>query len=740
MTYKIGFDIGSTTIKAVVLDENQQICYKSYERHKAQVRQKALEKIKELERYTKEPFQFAISGSGALGLCDDGKLPFVQEVFASATAIRKYYPDTDCAIELGGEDAKILFFKGSIEQRMNSTCAGGTGAFIDQMASLLDVDLETMNEVSLKHDKIYPIASRCGVFAKTDVQPLINQGVSKSNLSASIFQAVVDQTITSLAQGRNIEGNVLFLGGPLYFLSGLRDRFQETLKLADDQITCPDTAINFVALGAALCADKMFTRDELVSILEDLLNAPSSTESTRPLFEDKADYETFKARHHQSDAKYADLSLYTGKAYLGVDSGSTTTKLVLLNEDHEILYESYTSNKGDPLAVVRADLMKIYETNPNIRIYGSYATGYGEELMRHAFHLDGGIVETIAHYTAACLFNPEVDYILDIGGQDIKCFKIRDGRIDDIVLNEAENIVLSPRMFPEMEQYIGQDLIVTDGTTLLGADDKAGVAAIISAVAYLKEHPEIKHGKIRIGFTPDEEIGAGADHFDVEKFGCEFAYTVDGGEIGELEYENFNAAAAKVVFSGRNVHPGTAKDKMVNASLLAVEFASMLPADQRPETTEGYEGFFHLTTMVGSVEQAVLQYIVRDHSRELFELRRSLGIEFDIFLFPNNKDDGDFELLLENIARQDIHGERFFRCFSNYEECLSSHIGMDGQPMYLCPNRKAKVYSYITSMKLSNAERKMIGKGYWLFDNEAYWNLDSEYIVPLKEFLLKHKD
>lgn len=194
----------------------------------------------------------------------------------------------------------------------------------------------------------------------------------------------------------------------------------------------------------------------------------------------------------------------------------------------------------------------------------------------------------------------------------------------DIVLNEAENIVLSPRMFPEMEQYIGQDLIVTDGTTLLGADDKAGVAAIISAVAYLKEHPEIKHGKIRIGFTPDEEIGAGADHFDVEKFGCEFAYTVDGGEIGELEYENFNAAAAKVVFSGRNVHPGTAKDKMVNASLLAVEFASMLPADQRPETTEGYEGFFHLTTMVGSVEQAVLQYIVRDHSRELFEQKKHL--------------------------------------------------------------------------------------------------------------------
>ncbi len=220
-------------------------------------------------------------------------------------------------------------------------------------------------------------------------------------------------------------------------------------------------------------------------------------------------------------------------------------------------------------------------------------------------------------------FISHLDTSPDMSGEGVKP-RIVSYTGGDIVLNETENIVLSPRMFPEMEQYIGQDLIVTDGTTLLGADDKAGVAAIISAVAYLKEHPEIKHGKIRIGFTPDEEIGAGADHFDVEKFGCEFAYTVDGGEIGELEYENFNAAAAKVVFSGRNVHPGTAKDKMVNASLLAVEFASMLPADQRPETTEGYEGFFHLTTMIGSVEQAVLQYIVRDHSRELFEQKKQL--------------------------------------------------------------------------------------------------------------------
>lgn len=437
MTYKIGFDIGSTTIKAVVLDEDNRICYKSYERHKAQVRQKALDKLIELEKYTKEPFQFAISGSSALGLCEDSELPFVQEVFASAAAIKKYYPETDCAIELGGEDAKILFFKGSIEQRMNSTCAGGTGAFIDQMASLLDVDLEQMNRVSLEYDKLYPIASRCGVFAKTDVQPLINQGVSKQNLSASIFQAVVDQTITSLAQGRIIDGNVLFLGGPLYFLTGLRNRFKETLKLTDEQITCPDTAIHFVALGTALCAEKTFDRNELIDILEKLVKAPIKTENSKPLFETEEDYQAFLERHHQSDAKYADLSQYKGKAYLGIDSGSTTTKLVLLNENHEILYESYTSNKGNPLEVVKKDLIKIYEINPDVSIYGAYATGYGEELMRHAFHLDGGIVETIAHYTAACLFNPNVDYILDIGGQDIKCFKISDGRIDDIVLNEA---------------------------------------------------------------------------------------------------------------------------------------------------------------------------------------------------------------------------------------------------------------------------------------------------------------
>ena len=435
--YRIGFDIGSTTIKAVVLDENNKICYRSYERHKAQVRQKALDKIIELRKYTKEPFTFALSGSGALGLCEQADLPFVQEVFASAMATKKLYLQTDVAIELGGEDAKILFFKGSVEQRMNSQCAGGTGAFIDQMAQLLDMSLEEMNEASHKFHRIYPIASRCGVFAKSDIQPLINQGVDKADLCASIFQAVVGQTITSLAQGYKIEGNLLFLGGPLYFMSGLRQRFKETLELRDDQIQCPETAIHYVALGTAMCAEKEYTADQLEKILDDLVHTPMHLTESEPLFEDEKAYQEFQERHHSHDAKYLDLASYTGKAYLGIDSGSTTTKLALIAEDGQILYESYNNNKGNPLDVVLEDLKKIYETNPSIQVYGAYSTGYGEELMRHAFHLDGGVVETLAHYTAAKRFNPDVDYILDIGGQDIKCFKIRDGHIDDIVLNEA---------------------------------------------------------------------------------------------------------------------------------------------------------------------------------------------------------------------------------------------------------------------------------------------------------------
>ena len=335
MSYRIGFDIGSTTIKAVVLNENGEILYKSYERHKAQIREKALAKIEELkELINNEPFYFALSGSAALGMSQEGDLPFVQEVFASAQAVRKYYPNVDAAIELGGEDAKILFFQGAIEQRMNSTCAGGTGAFIDQMASLLNVDLGEMDRLSLQYQRLYPIASRCGVFAKSDIQPLINQGVDKADLCASIFQAVVDQTITSLAQGRKIEGNVLFLGGPLFFLKGLRQRFKETLHLDDDHAQCPEIAIHFVAFGSALCASERYTYDELHKKLEALKNMPIKEEESEPLFETKEDYEAFVNRHKLSEVTYGDLATYSGKVYLGVDSGSTTTKLVLIGEDY----------------------------------------------------------------------------------------------------------------------------------------------------------------------------------------------------------------------------------------------------------------------------------------------------------------------------------------------------------------------------------------------------------------------
>ena len=439
MSYRIGFDIGSTTIKAVVMNENGEILYKSYERHKAQIREMALAKIEELKDLLgDEPFYFALSGSAALGMSQEGDLPFVQEVFASAQAVRKHYPHVDAAIELGGEDAKILFFQGAIEQRMNSTCAGGTGAFIDQMASLLNLDLAQMDELSLQYQRLYPIASRCGVFAKSDVQPLINQGVDKADLCASIFQAVVDQTITSLAQGRKIEGNVLFLGGPLFFLKGLRQRFMETLKLDDAHAQCPEIAIHFVAFGSALCASERFTYEELHRKLEALKNMPVKEEESEPLFVSEEEYEAFVERHKRSDVRYGDLSAYQGKVYLGVDSGSTTTKLVLIGEDQQLLYEAYTSNQGSPLDVVLEHLKKIYEQGGDrIEMAGSCATGYGEELMRHAFHLDEGSVETMAHYEAAKYFNPDVDYILDIGGQDIKCFQIRDGRIDDIVLNEA---------------------------------------------------------------------------------------------------------------------------------------------------------------------------------------------------------------------------------------------------------------------------------------------------------------
>lgn len=442
MTYKLGIDVGSTTIKAVVLNEHDDIVYKSYERHKSKVREMSVTKIQELETLLKgHSISLAITGSAGLGIASDAAFPFVQEVFASAQGVKKYYPKSDVVIELGGEDAKIIFLKGALEERMNSTCAGGTGAFIDQMASLLNVDLATMDALSLQHTTLYPIASRCGVFAKSDVQPLINQGCEKSNLAASIFQAVVDQCITGLAQGRNIEGNVLFLGGPLHFLKGLQERFKQTLHLSDEEANFPPLSPYFVALGSAVYAsgEKVsYTYDEILTKMQLMAQKKVTNLGLPPLFANDSEYLAFKNRHHHAKVKKTNINEYQGNAYLGIDAGSTTTKLVLIDENSNILYESYTNNKGNPVDVIQKELLNILTLcEDHIHICNSAVTGYGEELMKHAFHIDMGIVETIAHYSAAKHFNPNVDFIIDIGGQDMKCFRIKDHSIDDILLNEA---------------------------------------------------------------------------------------------------------------------------------------------------------------------------------------------------------------------------------------------------------------------------------------------------------------
>lgn len=442
MAYKIGLDIGSTTLKAIVLDDHDQIVYKSYERHKSKVRSMTLDKFIELHAIVKDhKIQLSITGSAGLGIANEAGLTFVQEVFACTYAVKKYYPKSECVIELGGEDAKIIFLKGALEERMNSTCAGGTGAFIDQMASLLNISLAKMDEAALSYDTLYPIASRCGVFAKSDVQPLINQGCAKSNLAASIFQAVVDQCITGLAQGRAIKGNVLFLGGPLFFMKGLQLRFKETLKLTDEQAIFPELSPYFVALGSALYAlqeSTVMTYEEILKKLQLMATKPIENKGLPPLFANDAQYLSFKDRHYAERVPRRKIATYNGFAYLGIDAGSTTTKLVLINEQDEILYEKYTSNQGNPIDVILKELKHIYALCDNhIQIQHSGVTGYGEELMKHAFHIDIGMVETIAHYTAAHHFNPNVDFIIDIGGQDMKCFRIKDHSIDDILLNEA---------------------------------------------------------------------------------------------------------------------------------------------------------------------------------------------------------------------------------------------------------------------------------------------------------------
>ena len=436
----LGIDIGSTTIKCV-LRRGEEVLFQRYERHYSRAREKTSALIEDIRAIAgEEPLQAAISGSAGLGLAEAARIPFVQEVFATGETVRRFEPDTSCVIELGGEDAKIIFFKGGMDERMNGTCAGGTGAFIDQMASLLNVSIEEMDEMSLRSERLYPIASRCGVFAKSDIQPLINQGARKEDIAASIYQSVVNQTISGLAQGRRIEGKVLFLGGPLYFCKGLRKRFVETLRLSPEDALFPEYGRFAVAMGASMYAEKAGERMTCRDLTRRLSEVVSLQHKGRlaPLFASDSEYEEFAARHRKAIVPRAEIASYSGKAYLGIDCGSTTMKLTLISEQEDILYSYYAPNKGDPVGVLLSQLLRLYELcGERISIVSSAVTGYGEELIRSAFGVGLGLVETVAHFTAAKHFCPEVDFILDIGGQDMKCFSIRAGAIDSILLNEA---------------------------------------------------------------------------------------------------------------------------------------------------------------------------------------------------------------------------------------------------------------------------------------------------------------
>ena len=437
----VGIDIGSTTAKIVAVD-NGTVLFECYERHLSMVRKKALELLEDLEDVVgNRPLRVAVSGSAGLGLANAAGLPFVQEVFATGETVKRLAPDTSAVIELGGEDAKVIFFEGGMDERMNGSCAGGTGAFIDQMASLLNVTANELDELSLASERIYPIASRCGVFAKTDIQPLINQGAAKADIAASIYQAVVNQTIAGLAQGRRIKGKVMFLGGPLSFCMGLRERFIKTLKLSPEEASFPEFGRVSVALGAAIYAttlDVSFTYSDLVSRIRGAETAVSTTTALPPLFSSEDEYDAFLQRHAKAGVPTVDPATYVGNAYLGIDCGSTTTKLVLMTENRELLYTYYDSNRGTPVEIVKRQLEHLYDLcGDRIKIRASAVTGYGEDLIRHAFRVDFGLVETLAHYHAARHFSPDVDFILDIGGQDIKCFKIRNRSIDSIMLNEA---------------------------------------------------------------------------------------------------------------------------------------------------------------------------------------------------------------------------------------------------------------------------------------------------------------
>ena len=446
--FYVGIDVGSTTIKIVCLNEENSIIYSIYQRHLSNVRETAKIMFDSFLKELKEKYgndiqcKVSITGSSGMGIASWIDLDFVQEVIACIKSIETFIPETDVAIELGGEDAKITFLKNDMDQRMNGSCAGGTGAFIDQIASLLNTDASGLNELAKGFDTIYPIAARCGVFAKTDIQPLINEGVKKENIAVSVLQAVVNQTITGLACGKKITGKVAFLGGPLFFLSELRNRFIDTLRLTNEDIIFPENSQLFVAQGAALLSKEnsnFFTVEELEKKFQ-RLNEKDTSDTTRlqPLFKDEKELKEFYTRHEKEKIDTVNLTTYKGNAYLGIDAGSTTIKVVLISENSEILYSHYSHNKGNPLENIITTLKELYsKLSKDITIKSSCVTGYGEALIKAALKVDIGVVETMAHYKGAQFFQPNVDFILDIGGQDMKCLKIEDGVITSILLNEA---------------------------------------------------------------------------------------------------------------------------------------------------------------------------------------------------------------------------------------------------------------------------------------------------------------
>lgn len=440
-TYRAGIDIGSTTVKLVVLDDNNEIIYGKYRRHQANTQSTLAELMKDARETLEDcRLKIKITGSGSINLGKSLDIAFVQEVVAVATALQSVAPQTDVAIELGGEDAKIIYFTGGLEERMNGVCAGGTGSFIDQMAALLQTDAEGLNKEAENYKEIYPIAARCGVFAKTDIQPLINEGATKADLAASIFQAVVNQTISGLACGKPIRGCVAFLGGPLHFMPELKKAFIRTLKLTPENIVDPENSHLFAAMGAALEAEdaNAVSVSDLIARLEQGVAVAFEMPRLAPLFEDKAEYEAFCARHKKAVIEQQDLTAYEGSCFLGIDAGSTTTKLALIGSEGQLLFSYYANNHGNPIETAKNAMRELQKILPaNAKIVRSCSTGYGEELLKSAFSLDEGEVETIAHCTAASFFDSQVDCVLDIGGQDMKCIKLKNGAVDSIMLNEA---------------------------------------------------------------------------------------------------------------------------------------------------------------------------------------------------------------------------------------------------------------------------------------------------------------